>query len=170
MSSGPRKVVDVGMCGVGAALKVGYMNGSDGDTPLCHEGTFSGACSDCRRSLLISLHARRCMPLTKWLERRKGLFLYSASTLSFGGGRSGSGELPEDNSSSAAASLSPGRIGSLPLFCLTGGAGWLLPRAFSPRSSSKQARKRSFSYCRWSARLCNSTICLACSSCFVSIS
>ena len=58
MSSGPGTVVDVGMCGVGAAPKVGYMNGSDGAKPICHAGTFSGACSDCRCSLLNSLHTR----------------------------------------------------------------------------------------------------------------
>ena len=46
MSSGPRTVVDANMCGAGAAPKVGYMNGSDGATPLCHVGTFSGACSN----------------------------------------------------------------------------------------------------------------------------
>ena len=131
-------------------------------------GTFSGACSNCRCSLLISLRTRQCMPLTEQLERRGGLFLDSASTLFFGGERSGSGELPEDNSLSAVASLSPGKMGSLPLFCLTGGAGWLLSRAFSPRSSSKRARRQSFSYCIWLARFCNSSICLACSSCFVS--
>ena len=65
------------------------------------------------------------------LERHGGLFLDFASPLFFGGGRSGSGELLEDNSSSAAASLSSGQIGSFPLFCITRGAGWLLPRAFS---------------------------------------
>ena len=134
MSSSPRIVVDLSICGAGAAQKAGYMNGSDGATPLCHMGTFLGACSDCRHSLLISLRARRYMPLTKQLERRGGLFLDSASTLFFGGERSSSGELPEDNSSFAAASLSPGRIGSLHLFCLTRGAGWLLPLAFFPRS------------------------------------
>ena len=132
MSSGLRTMVDVSMCGAGAAPKVGYMNGSDGATPLCNVGTFSGACSNCRCSLLISLRTRQCMPLTKWLEWRGGLFVDSASTLFFGGERSGSGELPEDNSSSAAASLSPGKMGSLPLFCLTGGVGWLLARAFPP--------------------------------------
>ena len=113
----------IGICGASAAPKVGYMNGSDGATPLCHVGTFLGAYYDCRRSLLISLRARRCMPLTEQLERLGGLFLDSASTLFFGGEGSGSGELPEDNSSSAAASLSPGRMGSLPLFCLIEGAG-----------------------------------------------
>ena len=137
MSSGPWTTVYVSMCGASAAPKVGYMNVSDGAAPLCHVGTFSGAYSDCRRSLLISLRPRRCMPLTERLERRRGLFLDSAFTLFFGGEISGSGELPEDNSSFAAASLSLGRMGSLPLFCLTGGAGWMVPRAFSPRSSSK---------------------------------
>ena len=56
MSSGPRTMVDVSMCGAGAAPKVGYMNGSGGATPLCHVGTFSGAYFDCRDSLLIPLH------------------------------------------------------------------------------------------------------------------
>ena len=148
MSSGPQTMVAVSMCGAGAASKVGYMNGSDGAAPLCHVGTFSRACSDCHRSLLISLRSRRCMPLT---ERCRGLFVDSASTLCFGGERSGSGELLEDNSSSTVASLSLGRMGSLPLFWLTGGVGWLLARAFSTRSSSKRARRRSFSCCRWSA-------------------
>ena len=131
---------------------------------------FSGACSNCRLSLLNSLHTQRGMPLMDRLERRGGLFLDSASTLFFGGGISGSGELPEDNSSSVASSLSSGRIGSLPLFCLIGGAEWLLRHAFSIRLPSIQARRRSFSCCRWSARLYNSAICLACSSCFASIS
>ena len=115
MSSGPQTVVDVSMCGVGAASKVGYMNGSGDATPLCHVGTFLGAYSDCHRSLLISLHTRRCMPLTEWLEWREGLLLDSASTLFFRGERSGSKKLPEDNSSSVVASLSPSRMGSLPL-------------------------------------------------------
>ena len=71
------------------------------------------------------------MPLTDRLERCGGLFFDLASTFFFGGGKSGSGELLEDNLSSVATSLSFGRIGSLPLFCLTGGTGWLLPHAFS---------------------------------------
>ena len=170
MSSCPWTVVDVSRCGAGASLKVGYMNESGAVTPLCHVGTFLGACSDCRCSLLISLHIRRCILLTEWLEQRGGLFLDLASTLFFGSERSGSGELPKDNSLFAAASLSPGRMGSLPLFRLTEGAGWLLPRAFSPRSSSKRARRRSFSCYIWSSRFRNLSICLVCSSCFVSIS
>ena len=91
--------------------------------PLCHVGKFSGTCSGYRCSLLISLRTRQCMPLTERLERRRGLFLDSASTLFFEGERSCSGELPKDNSLSAAASLSPGKMDSLPLFYLTGGAG-----------------------------------------------
>ena len=59
----------------------------------------------------------------------RGFLFNSASTLFFGGRRSESRELL-DNSSSAAVSLLPERMGSLPLFCLTEGAGRLLPRAF----------------------------------------
>ena len=170
MSSTPLIVVGVGMYGDGAAPNVGYTNESDGATPLFHVGIFSGAYSDCHLSLLNSLCTRRGMSLTDRLEWDGGLFLDSASTLFFGGGRSRSGELPKDNSLSAAASLSSGWIGSLPLFCLTGGAWRLLPCAFSTRSSSRRPRRRLFSCCRWSTRLCNSSIRLACSSCFVSIS
>ena len=45
-----------------------------------------------------------------------GPFLDSASTLFWGAERARSGELPEDSSSSAGGSLSPMRMGSLPLF------------------------------------------------------
>ena len=72
MSSGPRTAMDAGVYGAGVASKVGYMNSSDGAAPLCHTGTFFGACSDCCCSLLNSLCTRRCMPLTKRLERRAG--------------------------------------------------------------------------------------------------
>ena len=132
MSLGLWIVVDAFMYGAGAAQKLGYMKGNDGATPLCHVGTFSGACSECHRSLLIYLCTRRGMPLTERLERHGGLFLDSASMFFFVGGRLGSGELPEDILSSVAASLSLSRRGSLPLFCLTGVAGWLCPRAFLP--------------------------------------
>ena len=132
MSSGPRTVVHVSIYGASAALKVGYMNENDGAMPLCHVGIFSGACSDCCCSLLIYLRTWRGMPLTKPLERYEGLFLDLVSTLFFGGGRLGSGELSEDNSSSAAVSLSTGRTSCLPLLCLTRGARWLLSRVFSP--------------------------------------
>ena len=44
MSFGPRIVVGAGMYGAGAASKGGYMNGSEGATPLYHVGIFSRAC------------------------------------------------------------------------------------------------------------------------------
>ena len=132
ISSGPRIEVSAGIYGVGPALNVGYPNGSDGVAPLCHAGTFSRVCSDCRLSLLNSILTQRGMPLTDRLERHGGLFLDSAYTLFFG-----SRELPEDNSSFVVASLSASRIGSLPLFFLTEDVGWLLPHAFSIRSPSK---------------------------------
>ena len=88
------------------------------------------------------------MSLTDRLERHGGLFFDSASTLFFRGSASESGELPEDNSSFAAESLSSDRIGSLPLFCLIGGVGWPLPRTFLACSPSRQVRRQSFSYCR----------------------
>ena len=56
MSSGPRTVVGAGIYEAGAAPNVGYTNVSNGVAPLCHVGIFSGACSDCRLSLLNSLH------------------------------------------------------------------------------------------------------------------
>ena len=58
MSFGPRIVVGAGIYGAGAAPKVGCTNGSDDATPLWHVGIFSGACSDCRLSLLNSLRTR----------------------------------------------------------------------------------------------------------------
>ena len=123
ISYGPRTVVGAGIYGASAAPNLGYPNISDSVAPLYHTGTFSWACLNCLLSLLNSLRTWRGMPLTDRLERCGGLFLESDSTLFFGGGRSGRGELPEDNSSSVAVSLSSGRIGSLPLFCLTGDVG-----------------------------------------------
>ena len=141
MSSSPQTAVGAGIYETGATSKAGYPNGSAGVAHPSHVGMFSGVRSNCHLSLLNSLRIRRGMPSTDRLERRGGLFLDSTSTLFFGGGRSGSGEVPEDNSSSTAALLSFGRIDSLPLSCLTGGAGWLLPRAFFICSPSKRARR-----------------------------
>ena len=170
MSSGPLTTVGAGIYETGAAPKVGYLNESDGAAPPTQVGMFSGVRSECRLSLLNSLRTRRGVSLMNRLERRGGLFLDSASTLFFGGVRSRSEELSEDNSSSVAASLPSNRIGSFPLFCLIGGAGSPLPRTFSIRSPSKRACRWSFSYCSWPTRLCNSAIYLACSSCFASMS
>ena len=58
MSLSPWTVVGAGMYGASATPKVGYTNGSDGATPLCHMGIFSGVCSECRLSLLNSLRTR----------------------------------------------------------------------------------------------------------------
>ena len=170
ISLGPRTVVGTSINETGAALKARYPNISDGVAPPSHAGMFSRARFDCRLSLLNSLHPRRGFPLEDRQECREGLFLDSASTLFFRGSGSESGELPEDNSSPVAASLSSGRIGSLPLFCLTRGTRWPLPRTSSIRSPFRQVCRWLFSYCRWSARLCGSAICLACSSYFSSIS
>ena len=121
MSSGPLTAIGASIYGTGVAPNVGYPNGSYGAAPLSHAGMFSRARSNCCLSLLNSLYTLRGMPMTDRLERRGGLFLDSASTLFFGGVRSGSEEMPKDNLSSGAASQSSDRIDSLPLFCLTGG-------------------------------------------------
>ena len=130
MSSGLRTTVGTGINGTGAVPKAGYSKGSGGAAPPSHAGMCLRAHFVCRLSLLNSSSTQRGMPLTDLLERRGGLFLDSNSTLFFGGSGSGSGELPEDSSSSVAASPSSDRIGSLPLFCLVGGGGWPDPRTF----------------------------------------
>ena len=58
ISYGPRTVIGAGIYEAGATPKVGYLNRSDCAAPLCHTGMFSGACSDCRLSLLNSLSTR----------------------------------------------------------------------------------------------------------------
>ena len=58
MSSGSRITVGVGIYGTGAALKVGYPNGSDGAAPPSHADMFSRARSNCHLSLLNSLLTR----------------------------------------------------------------------------------------------------------------
>ena len=108
MSSGSRTAKGSGIHGASAAPKVGYPNGSDGTAPPSHTGMFSGAHFDCHLSLLNSIRTRWGIPLTDRLERRGGLFLNYTSTLFFGGVRSGSEYLTEDNLLSDAASLSSG--------------------------------------------------------------
>ena len=138
--------------------------------PPSWTGIYSRASSKWCLSLLASLRTRRLVPLTDRLDRHMGLFLDSASALFWGGERSRSGELLEDSSSSIGGSLSPMRMGSLPLFSRVRGAGWIDPREFLSRLVSRRARRRSFSYCKRFTCSCNSAICLACSSCFTSIS
>ena len=148
MSSGLRTVIGTGINETGVVPKVGYAKGSGGVVPPSHTGMCLGAHSVCHISLLNSRRTRQGMLLMDRLESCSGLFLYSASTLLFGGSRSESGELPEDSSASAAASLCSDRISSLPLFCLAEGARWPLPHTFSTHSPSRLVRRRSFSYCR----------------------
>ena len=130
----------------------------------------SGANSEWGLSLLASLCIRRCIPLITRLEWRGGLFLDSASALFWGGERQGSRELSDDNSSSVGGSLWPGRAGFLPLFFRVKGTCWAALYGFLTLLVSKRVRKRSFSCCKWFACSRNSTIYLACSSCFASIS
>ena len=146
MSLGPWTAVGTGINRMDAVPMAGFPKGSGG--ALSHAGMCLGARSVCCLSLLNSCCTLRGMPLTDRLEHRGGFFLYSASTLFFGGSGSESGELPKDSLSSAAASLSSNRIGSLPLFCLTRGIRWPLPRTFSAHSPSRRVRRQSFSCCR----------------------
>ena len=148
MSSGPQIAVGTSINKTGVVPKAGYPNGSGVAPPPSHAGMFSRVRSIGCLSLLNSLRTRRGIPLMDRLERYRGLFLDSASTFFFGGSGSESEELPEDNSSSVAASLSSDRTGSLPLFCLTGSVGWPFPCTFSTRSPSRRVHRRLFSCCR----------------------
>ena len=133
-------------------------------------GIYSGASSEWRLSLLASLHTRWRAPLADRLNRRGGHFLDSAFALFWSGERSRSGELPDDSSSSTGGSLSPLRMGSLPLFDIVEGARWICPRKFLSRLVSKRASRRSFSCCKRFTCSRNSAMYLAYSSCFSSIS
>ena len=104
------------------------------------------------------------------LDRRGGLFLDWASAAFGDGERRGSEELPEDCSSSAYRSISSGAVTSLPLPGLEGGNGRGGSYDCSARPASIWVRRRSFSSHNQFACSCNSTISLACSSCFASIS
>ena len=86
------------------------------------------------------------------------------------GERRGSGELSKDNSSSAGRSMLSGTAASLPLSGRDGGSGQGGPRDFSAWLASNRVRRRSlFSRNRFACSR-NSATCLACSSCFSSIS
>ena len=115
MSSGPRTTEEKNMFGAGATLKGGYMDGTGGATLLGRSGTYSRAGSDWRRSLLASLYTQRRATLMDRLDRRGGLFLDWASAAFGDGEQRGSGELSEDNSSSAGRSMSSSTAASLPL-------------------------------------------------------
>ena len=120
--------------------------------------------------MLGSLRTRRLATLTDRLDRRGGLFLEWASTVFREGERRGSGELLEDNSSSAGRSTSSGAATSLPLLEREGGNGQGGSRDRPARPASNRVRKRRFSSHNRFACSCNSAICLVCSSCLASIS
>ena len=92
------------------------MGGNYGAIPPVRIGIYSGASFEWGLSLLASLRTRWHAPLTDQLDQRVGLFLDSTSALFWGGERARSGELVEGSSSFAEGSLSPMRMGSLPLF------------------------------------------------------
>ena len=170
MSCGPQTAEEKNMCGAGATLKGGYMDGIGGRTLQGRSGTYSPASSDWRQSLLASLCTQRCATLMDRLDRRRGLILDWASTVFGDGERRGSGELLEDNSSSANRSMSLGTVASLPLSRQDGGSGRGGPRDFSAWLASNWVHRRSLSSCNRFTCSRNSAIYLACSSCLTSIS
>ena len=119
-------------------------------------------------SLLGSLFTRCLTALTDQLDRRGGLFLKWASAAFGDGERRGSGELPEDNSSSANRSISSGAAASLPLPRREGGNGRGGSHDCSAPPASNWVRRRSFSSRNRLACLHSSATCLACSSCLAS--
>ena len=89
----------------------------------------------------------------------------------FGDGeRRGSGELLEDNSSSAGRSMSSDTTVSLPLSGRDRGSRQGGPHDFSGWMAFNRVRRRSLSSRNRFACSCNSIIFLACSSCLASIS
>ena len=146
------------------------MDGTVGGKPPTGSGTYWGAGVGGRWSLLGSLRTWRLATLMDRLDWRGGLFLEWASA-TFGDGEwRGSGELPEDDSSSAYSYTSSDATTSLPLSGREGGNGWGGPRDCPARPTSNWVCKRSFSSRNRFACSRNSTIYLVCSSCLASIS
>ena len=106
MSSGPRTAEKDIICGTEAAPNGRCTEGNGGAITPGRVGIWSGANSEWRLSLLVSLCTRRRTPLMDLLDRCEGFFLDSAFRLLGVGERLGSGELLEDSSSSAGGSLS----------------------------------------------------------------
>ena len=104
------------------------------------------------------------------LDQRGGLFLDWASTAFGDGERRGSGELPEDSSSSVDKSISPDAAGSLPLPGRERGNGRGGSHSCSARQAYNRIHKSSFSSRNRFPCSCNSAIFQACFSCFASIS
>ena len=118
-----------------------------------------------RWSLLGSLRSRRLTTLTNRLDRRGDLFLEWASAVFGDGERRGSGELLEDNSSSAGRSISSSAAAPLPWPGREKGNGRGGSRNCSVRPASNWVRRRSFSSINWFACSLSSATCLACSFC-----
>ena len=170
MSCGPQTTEEKNMCGAGATLKGGYMDGTGGATLPDRSGTYLRAGSDWHRSLLASLCIQRRATLMGRLDRRGGLFLDWASVALGDGERRGSGELSEDNSSFAGRSMSSGTAASFSLSRRDGGSGRGGRCDFLAWLASNLVRRRSLSSRNRFACSLNSTICLTCSSCLASIS
>ena len=158
------------MCGAVATLKGEYMDGTGRVMPPGRSGAYSRAGSDWRRSLLASLRTRRCVVLMDLLGRRGGLFLDWASAAFGDGERHGSGDLSEDNSSSAGRSMLSGTVASLPLSGRDRGSGRRGPQDFSAWQASNRVCRRLLSSHNRFVCSRNSATCLACSSCLASIS
>ena len=139
---------------------------------MCNADVFPGTSFDWFYPQPISLLTQRNVPLSALLNaERYECLSHDLVLLLFFRGRFG--ELLEYNSSSARVSTSSGTMGSFPL----SRAIECLACSLSCKSSllglhifSTWARKRSFSRCRCSAQSSNSLICLACFSCFFSMS
>ena len=116
--------------------------------------------------MMGSLRTRRLMTLTDRLDRQGDLFLEWASATFGDGERRGSGELPEDNSSSADKSISPNAAASLPLSGREGGNRQEGSRDCSTRPVSNWVRRHSFSSCNRFACSRSSATGLVLLSCF----
>ena len=118
------------------------MDGIGEGKPLARSGTYWGAGVGGCWSLLGSLRTRR---LAMLMDLRGDLFLEWPSAEFGDGERRESGELPEDNSSSAGGSTLSGAATSLPLPGREGGNGWGGSPDCPARPTSNWVRKLSFS-------------------------
>ena len=144
------------------------MDGIGGGKAPSRSGTYWRAGVGGRRSLLGSLIARRLATLMDRLDRRGSLFLEWASAAFGEDERRGSGELPEDNSSSADRSTSFGGATSFPSLGRAGGNGREGSRGCPAWPASNWVRRGSFSSRSWFACSRSSATCLAYSSCLAS--
>ena len=151
----------------GAAPKGGYMVGTGRGKRPARSDTYWGTGVGGRWSLLGSLCTRRLTTLMDW---QGDLFLEWASPAFGDGERRGSGELPEDSSSSTGRLISFGVATSLTLLGRGGENRWEGSRDCSARPTSNWVRKWSFSSRNQFPCSRSSTTFLASSSCLASIS